>query len=222
MSKKVEVLLDETYGLDNECKFYTYIYLDPRVSGVFNYQQCCFAYKPFYVGKGSGNRYLFHTKNVKRKDRKINSVKAILNQGLKPIVLKIPVSDEKKAFLLEKILIEDIGRLDINKGPLLNNTDGGEGNSGNLTSEKLVASKKHNFITNHPMLNESIKKVISFKNSELWKSGEHPSLVFLKSDQNRIFHSNKMKANNPMKNPESVRKMLETKKKNRELKNGLE
>jgi hypothetical protein len=212
MSKKAEVLLDETYGLNKECKFYTYIYLDPRASGVFNYKQCEFVYKPFYVGKGSGGRYLFHTKNTKRKDRKTNTIKAIFSEGLKPIVIKFPTLDEGKAFLLEKIFIENIGRLDKNEGPLFNNTDGGDGNSGNLTSKKLVADKKHNFITNHPMLNESIKSIISLKNSELWKSGEHPSLVFLRSSENRLFHSNRMKTNNPMKNPEIAKKVANSKK----------
>lgn len=44
-----------------ERKYYTYIYLDPRKPGKYEYtlkneETIRFDYEPFYVGKGTGNR----------------------------------------------------------------------------------------------------------------------------------------------------------------------
>lgn len=41
-------------------KFYIYVYLDPRKIGNYNYFDYKFDYEPFYVGKGSNDRYKEH------------------------------------------------------------------------------------------------------------------------------------------------------------------
>ena len=37
-------------------EFYVYIYLDPRKPGKYTYEDLCFLYEPFYIGKGKNNR----------------------------------------------------------------------------------------------------------------------------------------------------------------------
>lgn len=38
--------------------FYVYVYLDPRKSGEYIYDDLKFNYEPFYVGKGRGDRII--------------------------------------------------------------------------------------------------------------------------------------------------------------------
>lgn len=42
--------------------FYIYIYTDPRKPGKFIYEgvDICFLFEPFYIGKGTKNRYKVH------------------------------------------------------------------------------------------------------------------------------------------------------------------
>jgi len=59
--------------------FYVYLYIDPRNQ------------KPFYVGKGSGNRMYEHlneTIEITINKRKFFRIQSILRQGLEPIILK--------------------------------------------------------------------------------------------------------------------------------------
>ena len=48
--------------------FYTYIYLDPRKPGKYEYGDYAFEYEPFYVGKGSNGQWLSHLKIAKNKN----------------------------------------------------------------------------------------------------------------------------------------------------------
>lgn len=91
----------------------------------------------FYVGKGNDHRDRLseHLRDY-HKGRIYNPQKnAILHEiikaGLIPvqkIVLK--TNDELEAFSYETTLIRQYGRLNLNTGPLVNLTDGGEGMSG--------------------------------------------------------------------------------------------
>jgi len=82
-------------------------------------------YSPYYIGKGSGNRYKnkksFEIKPPKDKSR-VKIIKADLT--------------EEDAFALEKLYILIFGRKDLGTGILRNRTDGGEGSSGLITSEE--------------------------------------------------------------------------------------
>lgn len=91
--------------------FYTYLWL--REDGT-----------PYYVGKGSGNRYYWRGKNSRLKPPTTNRI----------LVQEFP--DEKSAFEAEKLLIAVYGRKDLGSGILINHTDGGEGFSGARHTEE--------------------------------------------------------------------------------------
>ncbi len=92
-------------------KYYVYMYKDP----VNN--------QPFYIGKGSRNRYLDHLnkpyQSVKRCQDKIKSIKA---KGLKPVIEFVKKElTEQDAYDLEDNLIRKYGRKGIdNNGILMN------------------------------------------------------------------------------------------------------
>jgi len=127
----------------NECNYYVYVYLDPRKPGKYVYGDYCFLYEPFYVGKGTGYRFLElkrgRNKHFKNKIKKINKCK------LSPIVIKIKENIiNEESINLEIRLINLIGRKDLSKGSLINFTDGGEGTSGYKYSKEtreLIAKK---------------------------------------------------------------------------------
>jgi hypothetical protein len=97
--------------MKNERRFYTYAYL--REDG-----------KPYYIGKGSGNRAF--SKN----GRKIS-----LPPKERILILKKNLT-EGEAFKHEIYMIAVFGRKDLGTGILYNFTDGGEGPS-NLSEERL-------------------------------------------------------------------------------------
>jgi len=104
--------------------YYVYVYLDPRKSGEYAYDDLDFEYEPFYVGKGKGDRInqsLYDNNNNTDKKRIISE---ILGMGMKPITIKIydNISNEK-SYELERELIQRIGRL--NEGSVLVNRSKG-------------------------------------------------------------------------------------------------
>ncbi len=110
----------------NTC-FYVYLLLDPG-----NY------YIPFYVGKGKSKRWRTHLQNKNPKNQFLHRViRKIRDKGLEPVVMfwdqNLP---EQQALDLEKELIKRFGRRNTKTGILTNLTDGGEGISGKIFSEK--------------------------------------------------------------------------------------
>jgi hypothetical protein len=108
--------------------FYVYIYFDPRNFGDFIYDELRFEYEPFYVGKGSGDRFKIHLYESvsKRSSPKLNKIRSILENNLQPIIIKLKDNlSENEAYELESKVICMIGRKDLEKGPLINLTDGG-------------------------------------------------------------------------------------------------
>jgi hypothetical protein len=106
--------------------FYIYIYLDPKTN------------EPVYVGKGKGRRALTH--RTKSKNKHLNSlIKKRQSEGYtcEPMILNMP--SEQAALSAEKFYIAGIGRKDLKTGPLFNNTDGGEGVTGLVHSDKTKA-----------------------------------------------------------------------------------
>lgn len=134
--------------------YYIYIYLDPRKHGQYEYDDYCFLYKPFYVGKGKNKRYKKFDNRNKYFRNKINKIK---KYRLESIVIKLFDNiSEEQSFRIEKQLIQEIGRIDLNHGPLVNMTDGGEGSSGFHHSNKsknlmsiLRVGKNNNFYGKH-------------------------------------------------------------------------
>lgn len=85
--------------------------------------------KPFYLGKGSGNRPKNHfrkhsLKKLSLKNDKIRELKNITGEFPNIKILKTHLI-AKDAFNLEKRLIKKFGRVDKGTGFLLNETDGG-------------------------------------------------------------------------------------------------
>src|ERR1039458_1912084 len=96
-------------------QFYTYIYKDPSKN-----------MESFYVGKGSGKRAYDHLKKIRGNPHFHYKVQKMLREGVQPKIEIYNMPDEKCAFDLEKILIKFYGRKDLDKGPLLNLTEGGD------------------------------------------------------------------------------------------------
>lgn len=130
------------------CNYYVYIYLDPRKSGKFIYDEYEFDNEPIYIGKGTRNRINHHINNINniktKKSLFYSKLNKIIENGYIPIKLKIKDDlNEINSLELEKKLISLIGRIDLETGPLCNMTEGGEkGFSRTLESrEKLRQSK---------------------------------------------------------------------------------
>ena len=101
------------------CVFYVYVLFD-------------WLGTPRYVGKGKDGRIFIHERKTDpvnwMKNEFIEQTWIMLGEIPKVIIQQDIL--ERDAFALETILIKIIGRLDQNRGPLVNMTDGGDGNSG--------------------------------------------------------------------------------------------
>jgi len=125
-------------------KYYIYIYLDPRKSEKYKYGEYEFEYEPFYVGKGKNNRI----KNIigGRSDDFIDIINEIKEVGLQTTVIKLFENlSEGESFKLETKLIDEIGRLCLKNGPLINKTSGGQGGSGYKWTEEKLKKRRKNF-----------------------------------------------------------------------------
>ncbi len=105
--------------------------------------------KPFYVGKGSGKRYLDHFKEAivdsGVNKHKTNTIKKILNSNKNVIVEIVLTSDSPNdCYQHEMFLISKYGRKNNNSGPLTNLTDGGEGGSYLHSEEHKQSLREHN------------------------------------------------------------------------------
>jgi hypothetical protein len=110
--------------------YFIYALCDPRKPGKYNYDglDFTFDYEPFYIGKGTGKRPMYHIwSSVERRTNpiKANKIKSILDAGFEPTVIKptIDISNEDSAYELEEHAIRCVGSLyitSINDGPLTN------------------------------------------------------------------------------------------------------
>lgn len=85
--------------------------------------------EPFYVGKGFGNRFLI------KQHRSLHWNRIVNKYGYDTIFLETNLS-EKESLEREIYWIERIGRKDLDNGPLVNFTNGGDGLSGYIKSEE--------------------------------------------------------------------------------------
>jgi group I intron endonuclease len=120
-------------------KYYVYAFLDESKPGDFNYSDLTFDYEPFYIGKGNGDRII--TSLLDRESPfKVNKIKKIKRNGGKIIKIKLLENLENdEALEFETQIIKKIGRRDLKLGPLVNQTDGGDGR---LTSPHSEETKR--------------------------------------------------------------------------------
>ena len=139
-------------------EYYVYIYLDPRKPGIYKYNDFTLFYEPFYVGKGKNRRLYNHLEKKKllKNTFKNNKIKKILHNGhnLKQYIIKIKNNLSLICSNnLEIKLINEIGRYDLNKGPLTNLTDGGDfgtdGYKHNIEVKKYISRIKRGKINNY-------------------------------------------------------------------------
>jgi hypothetical protein len=106
--------------------FYVYIILDPRKFGKFIYNELTFDYEPFYVGRGKTHRIKSTLKQGN--DYKMKKINKIIKENQQPILFKLFENLSFEDSLIKEMeIIKKIGRYDLNTGPLLNFTDGGDG-----------------------------------------------------------------------------------------------
>ena len=93
--------------------FYVYVYYHPETN------------LPFYIGKGTGTRYLKHlteTKENTENYKKWAVIQGLRNKGLEPIIKKVlETNNEDDAYNEELRLIKLYGRRDIDQDGILTN-----------------------------------------------------------------------------------------------------
>lgn len=127
--------------------YYVYAFLDPFKPGKFVYQDLEFEFEPFYIGKGKDDRIITSKIPNKSSPFKRNKILKIRKLGAKLISIIIKKNlnfNESIKFEIE--CINKVGRRDLNKGPLTNLTDGGDGRVNGRNSEestlKMIMSLK--------------------------------------------------------------------------------
>jgi hypothetical protein len=144
--------------------------------------------KPFYIGKGKNNRHLSkHGRNkywhniVSKHDYDI-------------IVLEDNLSSCDSCNR-EIYWIDRIGRKDLNKGPLVNMTDGGDGLSGSIRSENSKLYGKLNPFYGKTHSEETRKKISESNKRRIWKEesilkmSEKRKGVSIHSDESKLMRS---------------------------------
>ena len=135
----------------NPNRFYTYAYLREDRT-------------PYYIGKGCGDRIYSPNRTINKPKNKSRII--FLKQNL----------TEEEAFKHEKYMISVFGRKDLGTGILRNKTDGGDGASGAIVSEKTKRKKSEKVKgKNNPFYGKTHSKETRKKLSESHKGKNNPN-----------------------------------------------
>lgn len=176
-----------------ELNYYVYIYLDPRKPGNYIYDDIKLDYEPFYVGKGCKDRINVHKYKTKEKRRQhmLNKInKILLETNKEPIKIKYKDNlSNEDSYKLEEIIVDKIGRINNNTGPLINKTKGGHGSNGyKHTKETIEKVSKAiiNYYKNNPHPSLGIKRSKEIcKNISKGRLGiKHDRSTYLKKAKN--------------------------------------
>lgn len=147
--------------MEDNNRFYVYIYLDPRKQGDYIYGQYSFEFQPLYIGKGSGDRYLHHLRDALNpvielatyhNRLKLASLRKLLKLDIDmyDYILKVATGiTEDRAIQIESELIKAIGMRSNNTGVLTNLTIGGYGATGYKYSDKQKAERREHIIARY-------------------------------------------------------------------------
>ena len=129
--------------------YYIYIYLNPRVNGIWSYKEFNFKFQLIYVGMGVGDRWKVHlriTKSMKKKESnytKFNLIESLILSNTPPIIIKLFENISRdNAKLIEKEIIKHFGKLIDHTGILTNITDGADETRCNRLGKENPQSKK--------------------------------------------------------------------------------
>ena len=121
---------------ETELMYYVYALIDPRTR------------KPFYVGKGKGNRCLWHytDKSLTENNKKTAKIKKLKSLGYEPMIefYAQNIEDEDLAYKIERHYIEKYGRKGYEKDGILTNVclDSSPPNWRGKTYEQIYGKKR--------------------------------------------------------------------------------
>jgi hypothetical protein len=194
--------------------YYTYVYLDPRKPGIFEYniskrKKVIFDHEPFYVGKGKNKRHVSHiylkNSNYIHNTYLTNKINKIYKEtNSLPTIIKVKENiSEKYSLIIEKQLIKFIGRKDLNLGPLCNHTDGGEKGRNRIATIKQKTHKSL-FKKGQTPWNKGLKykqnKIEEFKPLKIKNIKERKSTPLLQYDLEGNFIKEWKNTNEAVKN----------------------
>lgn len=137
---------------------------------------------PFYVGKGTGKRMYYHFQKAKNSDERspvLDKIRKMVKENISIQYEKIFETDDSfLAYEKEKEAIFSLGRRNLNSGPLLNLTDGGEG----VLNYKWTDSHRKN-------LSNSIKKAI--KEKGFIPAGRQKGFTYTEEEKKNFSYLNK-------------------------------
>lgn len=144
--------------MQNHNRYYVYALLDSSKFGEYVYGDYCFLYEPFYIGKGTKERYKNSIKSANNSGFKKSKIKSLMNKGIKIISdIIIPNLTHDESIEKEIELISLIGRRDLKTGVLVNMTDGGDGRLSSKPSPESIAKANYT---------KSLKPPLNYRHSE--------------------------------------------------------
>lgn len=174
--------------------YYIYALCDSSKFGSYQYDDLFFDYEPFYIGKGTEDRNynsIFDSHNSFKK----NKIKSLKKKKIDILSLKLIENlSNEESLKIETEIIRKIGRRNLDKGPLTNLTDGGDGrlNSPHSEETKMKISdtkKSQNLHNKHNQETiEHLRKINQGENNPFF--GKHHTEEVREAQSNRVLGIN--------------------------------